>query len=300
MDFAFAIPLKPRSACADWDLAQANLRRTIRSAQAAVGSAAVGIVVACHDEPDLADAAAPDVHVLSVPFTEPPHIRDGGRDKAKKRRFIGAWLREALTGDALYVMLLDADDLVHKEVVRHVLSYGHGSYLVEDAYSLDLASGLLQHRRQGFDWARGSSFVCRFTPAELPSSTDDLTRPFSQFGASPDQRGHAEWPQVATELGRPPKPIPFPAVVYTVNHGESLWATRSGGHRALDSRDLVWPSAGRRILAEDFSAPDLARQLAGTYGTTVAFARASAARASAKLRRTARARIGSRTLRAHR
>src|SRR5437899_9997644 len=29
--FVFAVPLKPRGACADWEQAQGNLRRTIRS-----------------------------------------------------------------------------------------------------------------------------------------------------------------------------------------------------------------------------------------------------------------------------
>jgi hypothetical protein len=294
MRFAFAIPFKPRSACVDWSSAQANLRRTVRAAARAAAVDDATIVVACHDQPDLGDAADGAVHVLPVPFVEPTESGDRGRDKARKRRFIGAWLRERLNGDSIFVMFLDADDLVRKDVVRHVLSTGHDSYLVRDAYSIDLTRLVLQHRQQGFSWARGSSFICRFARDELPTSADDLASPFSRFGAAPEQSGHAEYPRLASELGRPPEPFPFPAVVYTVNHPESTWGQRSGSRRRLEPRDVVWPSEARRILAQDFSAPDLSDKLAGLLPTLVAFSQASAARLPAKARRTAWGWLGKR------
>jgi hypothetical protein len=286
MRFAFAIPLKARSACADWESAQRNLRRTVRSAQAAAGEDGL-VVIACHDEPDLTGTSS-KVHVLPVPFPEPASLQDAGRDKARKRRSIGVWLRETLD-DSVYVMFLDADDLVHRDVVRYALSQGHGSYLVDDAYSFDLRRRLLQHRSQGFPWARGSSFVCRFTVDELPTSADETTSPFAQFGASPDQRGHLEWPELATELGRPPVPFPFGAALYTVNHPESTWGRRTGAQRPVAPRELVWPKAARRILADDFSASDLAEEVAGTIATLAPFAWGSAKRLPRKAQRTARA-----------
>src|SRR5207253_1020671 len=133
---------------------------------------------------------------------------------------------------ALYVMFLDADDLVHRDVVRHTLAGEHGSYLVNDAYTFDLSRRLLQRRPEGFDWARGSCFVCRFTIDELPTSADETTSAFAQFGASPDQRGHLEYPELATELGRAPVPFPFAAAVYTVNHPESTWGRRTDALQA--------------------------------------------------------------------
>lgn len=288
MRFAFAIPLKARSACASWEIAQRNLRRTVRSATGAAAGTDAHIVIACHDEPDLAGAAGANVHILPVPFPEPSNLEDAGRDKSRKRRSIGVWLRERLDGSAVYVMFLDADDLVHRDVVRHTLAQGHGSYLVNDAYSFDLGRRLLQHRPEGFHWARGSCFVCRFTLDELPSSADETTSAFAQFGASPDQRGHLEYPELATELGRPPAAFPFAAAVYTVNHRESTWGRRSGRQRPIAPRELVWPHAARRVLAEQFSAPDLAAEIAGTFATLAPFARTSAERLPKKLHRTAR------------
>jgi hypothetical protein len=49
------------------------------------------IVVACHEEPDLTSVAASNVHILPVSFPEPTNAQDAGRDKARKRRAIGAW-----------------------------------------------------------------------------------------------------------------------------------------------------------------------------------------------------------------
>ena len=284
MQFAFAIPFKPRSACTDWEQAQANLRRTIGSVRGAAVTEPAIVAVACHEEPELDLVSRDDVHVLPVPFAEPADRWAGGRDKSSKRRFVGAWLRQTLVEDELYVMFLDADDLVRKDIVEYSLAHGQGSYVVDQGYVCDVASGLLWHRRHGFHRTCGSSFVCRFKRDELPSSWEDTASPFAQFGSSPDQRGHPDYDQVASELGRPPAAVPFPAVVYTVNHSESLWGAKSGGRRSSSApRDFVWPAAARRILGGEFSSPDLARQVAGATHVTSAFAKASGARLWARI-----------------
>jgi hypothetical protein len=284
--FAFSISFKPRSACADWEQAQANLRRTIRSARGVGLTGAAIVAVACHDEPELGDVGGKDVHVLRVPFAEPARdAKEGVRDMARKRRFIGAWLRKAFVSDEAYVMFLDADDLVHKDILDYVLTHGHGSYVVDQGYVLDLSSGVVWRRRQGFHLTCGSSFVCRFGRDELPSSWEDDASPFGQFGSSLDQRGHSNYDQVAAELGRPPAVLPFPGVVYTVNHSESLWRAKTGGRRSSPSpRDFVWPGDARRILEDEFGAPDLARRAAGLGRVSSAFARASGARLWASVR----------------
>jgi hypothetical protein len=278
-EFAFAISFKPRRACIDWEQAQANLRRTIRSVRGATRGRPGIVAIAYHDEPDLRDAGDEgEMQLLRVPFPEPLNQWEGVQDKARKRRFIGAWLRQALVEEQTYVMFLDADDLVHKDLLEYVVGHGHGSYLVDQGYVLDLASGLLWQRRSGFHKTCGSSFVCRFARNELPSSWEDVASPFGHFGTPPDQRGHEDYDQVAAELGRPPAVVPFPAVVYTVNHSESLWRAKTGGRRRSGSpRDFVWPGDARRILEENFGAPDLARRTAGLGRLSRAFAQASGA-----------------------
>ena len=263
--FVFAIALKPRGVSSDWAQVERNLVRTIRSARTADRSATV--IVACHDEPELGEDRG-GVIALRVPFSAPSTPAEGGRDKAAKRRHAAAWLRKSMrTEDEAYVMFLDADDLVHRDLVSHARSKLKPSYVVQTGYIADLEKGLLSRRRTEFHKTCGSSFVFRFARAELPTAWDDLSAPFSQFGSSPDQRGHPEYDQVATDLGRPPVAFPFPAVTYVVNHPESLWSAKGRGVRPVGAvQDLVPPRRARRVLREEFAAADLAAQLVGYAG----------------------------------
>lgn len=285
--FVFAIALKPKSASSDWQRVETNLRRTIRSARASDPTATV--IVACHDEPELGENEEGAVS-LRVPFPEPSGPQEGGRDKAAKRRHAAAWLRETMGEDeAAYVMFLDADDLVHRDLVAHVRATREASYLVRSGYIADVERRLLRHRRTDFHKTCGSSFVFRFSRDELPTSWDDLSSPFSRFGSAPDQRGHPEYDQVAKELGRPPASMPFPAVTYVVNHAESLWSAKGRGLRSVGAvQDLVPPWRARRILRDDFAAPDLADAVSG-YGFGSAVFDAASGQARARLARRRKA-----------
>jgi O-antigen/teichoic acid export membrane protein len=284
--FAFAIPLKPRDACADWAQAQANLRRTIRSIRNAHGGDDAIIAVACHEPPDLGAEAG--VEILTAPFPAPVAQSTGKYDKARKRRFAGAWLRRELGGEDVYVMFLDADDLIHRDLLRHAFAHGQGSYLIDQGYVFDSASGVLWRRGTDFHQICGSSFVCAFGPEDLPTSWEDDTAPFAQFGVGPDQRDHHEYDQVAAELGRPAADVPFPGVLYLVNHPESRWAQRTGDWRrprVVD--DLIWPRAAAAVLSEEFGAPDLAEQKASAGRTAVSLTKRFAERAAAGVARRA-------------
>jgi hypothetical protein len=277
--------LKPMSASSDWRQVESNLRRTIRSARAS--DPAAQVLIACHDEPELGDVAD-GVVALRVPFSEPASPAEGGRDKSAKRRHAAAWLRETMHDDEeTYVMFLDADDLVHRDLVAHVRSSREPSYVVRTGYIADLERGVLRRRRTDFDKTCGSSFVFRFARAELPTSWEHLSAPFSQFGSAPDQRGHPDYHQVATDLGRPPTAFPFPAVTYVVNHTESLWSAKGRGLRPVGAvQDLVAPYRARRILRDEFAAGDLAEALSGyrAFGGAVVDAAKTQAQLSDRLK----------------
>jgi hypothetical protein len=104
-------------------------------------------------------------------------------------------------------------------------------------------------------------------PVDFPEPRDRL----EGIRDSPEQRGHQEYDLVAIEFGRPPAPVPFFAALYLVNHAESLWAAKRGDARRSPGtpRDVVPPAAARRILAEDFAAPDLASRVAGAPRTAL-------------------------------
>lgn len=289
--FAFAVPLMPRSAAADWEQVQRNLRRTIGSAVHAAEGQPAAIYVACHEEPDLGGLDGENVHIRVVPFARPKDPSVGMRDRAMKRRFIGAWLRDDVEGD-VYVMFLDADDLVDGNIVSYVLSHPAGSYVVDEGYLVDADHGLLLRRRTEFYKTCGSSFICRFQRDELPESWADVDALFSRFGSGPGQ-GHTEYPRIAREIGRPPHTLPFAAAVYVVNHGENHWTTMSGRQRTVRrSGDIVRPALARHILRSSFRAEDLAGHITGPLGVMRAI--------SANLVRTGRGQLSRRLRRHHR
>jgi len=286
LPFVAAVPLKPRDPSGNWEVVEANLRRTIDSFRRSAGGMGA-MVIACHEEPDLGRAAGDDLQLLRVPFARPADRWEGSRDKGRKRRFIGAWLRETLECPSTYVMFLDADDLVHERLVAHVLDGHSGSYVVDDGYVFAADTGLLVRRRQRFTEICGSSFVCRFERDELPRSWKDESALFSQFGVAPDQPGHSEYPRVADRAGRPPAPVPFPGVLYLVNHGESHWSHKMGRRRDVEaSGDIVRPAIARRVVADNFAAPDLAAQVAGRAAVSRLILRRSSRRALARVART--------------
>jgi hypothetical protein len=279
----FAISLKSRRLSSDWNAAQANLRRTLRSIEHSGQGHLTHVCVACHDEPDIAAVDTSMVTVLKVPFPEPVDVvSEGKTDRARKRRYIGSWLR-GFVDENVHVMFLDADDLVHKDLVSAVLRSSSLSQIVTDGYFVDAAAGVMTLRRGSFYKSCGSSFVSRFRKDELPTSWEDLDAPYSQFGSSPEHRGHQDYDRVAIELDRPAAPFDFPAIAYLVNHTESMWRAKGRGERKVGSpRELVRPSTARSLLANEFAAPDLARQLAGASSFSAIYARSAIARLRAR------------------
>lgn len=281
----FAIPFKPRAACSDWNRAQSYLRRTVMSALSAAKGFPAEVWIACHDEPDL-EELRDAVRIFNAPFPVPSDPVEGGLDKARKRRLIGACLRERAEND-VSVVFLDADDLIHRDLVRYVLTDGAGTYVIDDGFVYDARAHTLQRYPANFYRRCGSSFVFRFGADELPEAWDDLDAPFSQFGTSPERRGHQEYELVAAELGRPAARVPFPACVYVVNHPESLWTAQTGGHLRINRRpfDVLTPAKARTILRDDFSSADLAARVAGPAGYARAVSGAALVAARAKILR---------------
>jgi hypothetical protein len=253
--FVFAVPLKPRRGCNDWEIVQQRLRHTVRSIRGGVDRNYL-IVLACHDRPDL--DLGEDVQILSAPFAAEPKSQQGAQDKARKLRMIGAWLKDRVSAEGAHVMFLDSDDLVHRYLVRFVHRAAvRCCYSIERGYMYDCRTGVLELRSRRFFALCGSSFIGWFHKSELPQSWEDLESPYARFGVYPLHRGHQHYPSVAAELGKEVHTIPFPAVTYVVNHGDNLRAVESGMQfRELHPSQLVWPRRAKMILNSNFSYDD--------------------------------------------
>jgi hypothetical protein len=151
------------------------------------------------------------------------------------------------------VMFLDADDFVHRDLASYVIGDDNRrSYLVTQGYRYDCRSGVLDRRPTTFYRICASSFIGYFRKHELPRSWEDTDGAFAQFGCYPPV-GHQEYDKLAAEQGKAPDAIPFDAVVYTINHGESLRSTRIDHKiRETDIRHLVMPGRAKQILDDSF------------------------------------------------
>jgi len=258
----FAVPVVARSQCKDWEVVQWNLRRTVKSIRQNT-SPNFRIVLACNELPELEEPGLGDIDILVVPFGPELNVSKQGEDKARKRRYIASWLRKTLDVPACYIMMLDADDLISRELVAYVTADNNRrSYVAEKGYIYDCSTGLLHRIEEGFSRYCGSGFIGYFEKNALPRDIEDLESVFSRFGVAPSQNplmvGHKEYARLAAEVGIPADALPFPAIVYMANHQESLRLRRIGWRRIGVLPGLIAPLAAHRILAHDFAAPDVA------------------------------------------
>jgi len=214
--FYFAISLKSKQNSDNWGLVADNLKQTLISIKNS-SCQNYHIVIATNDPEDLERIIDTNrTTLVHADFDAPKaKIQKGASDKHKKRRLIGSYLANIET-DPFYVMFLDADDLIHKDLVGHVLSDdNHRGYIVSEGYVLDIAEGELR-RKNEFDTICGSCYIGYFYPEEMPKSTDDMECYYSEH------MGHRRHIKIATKNGRKPDSIPFPGTIYIRGHEESL------------------------------------------------------------------------------
>lgn len=212
----FLIPLVGPHHVGDWDAVTARLQATLQGLLEQTDPRWQALVC-CQERPPLPD----DPRIRHLPFDDPAP----GNDKWRKL----AALCDALPGIAPrpgLVMSFDADDLPHRRLVEAMLADPAPGHLVEEGYVMDHASGavaraaapdLRQPLRKPFWKLCGSCAALLHDPGQ-PEST--------AFLRAMMQHEHRMFPHLAALAGRRLKPLPFPAVLYVLNHGENFGARR--------------------------------------------------------------------------
>ena len=109
IELAFIIPLKSAKVSSDWERTQEMLRNTLASVNQQPGCRAI---VVCNEPPDVdATIVEANFQVQSLTFEE-------ARNDKMRKCHLG--LQHAASFSPKRAMLLDADDLVHREFVKHV------------------------------------------------------------------------------------------------------------------------------------------------------------------------------------
>ena len=242
--FYFGIPLRPRIRSRDWSRVEAHLRATLTSCLAQTDPR-FRILVACNEVPDVQDDDR--IEFLHVDIEAPGYPQESMLDKGRKLSAIGMRVRE-LGGGAL--MLADADDLVHRAVVRHVRAHPEADALIGDrGWDLaDPARGLIHAR--WFDRSCGTCAVLRQRPEDLPASLDAADPEASYL----IRAGHHNWRPRLKAAGARILGFPFPVAVHVLSTGENQSILRQDiGWKRWLMRRLTPPTPISEAQRRDYS-----------------------------------------------
>ncbi|MFQ6553195.1 glycosyltransferase family 2 protein [Aestuariibius insulae] len=209
----FAMPLVSRSRSGDWGTVSYNLAATLASMRAQT-SGRWELIICGQDEPDGIEFDD-QVQFLRYPGS------DAFFDKGRKRRAIIHHAAKIRKDDG-YLFQFDADDLLHPGVVEHIHATDNGAgYYVERGYMIEEPGGHLapldpEPGHIPFNRICGSSNAVRF----------DFRRSRASKTVLSEMKAHPAIPARMAYYGLEMTPIPFPAALYLVGHGENMVARR--------------------------------------------------------------------------
>tara|TARA_R110001583_G_scaffold52359_5_gene162724 strand:+ start:39985 stop:40866 length:882 start_codon:yes stop_codon:yes gene_type:complete len=221
----YLVPIFERKRAPNWSVVQTNLTRTI-SALRRQSDPRWRMIICSQDFPD---QIAFDDHVQ---FLKYPASHNGSPDKVQKLRFMARYLAKTEKRDG-YAFFLDGDDIPHPDLTRFILEddNGHGYYLPK-GYCFDAGERCLLRplEEEGdthtFAWLCGSSHAVRFDTRFDRSQTVHVSLRGDHMQARQNLK---------SRVGLVLKPVPFPAMIYIVNHGSSdqdILAESDGRKRA--------------------------------------------------------------------
>lgn len=258
----FGIPLRAKGASSNWEMVQQNLLRTVRSLLSQE-SDDVRILIAGHDRPGKLKTYLNDgrVHFIDVSreMPVPDSVEGFNADKAVKKNWLGYAVRE-MESEPLYYMHMDADDLLHRRMVRYVSgSDNKQGYLIQRGWMVDVANQLIapaDERTTPFYKHCGSCALVYFTPDELPRTPTHFRSNFSKY------RNHSRYVETAKNQGKTLHPFSQYVGAYLVNHGENNRNYRGAMSKKVGfvERNLLTDPAEIARLARNFH--DLGKLLA--------------------------------------
>lgn len=221
----FAIPVMPKCRSANWSEVESNLANTVNSI---LGSSdpRVLAVIAHHEKPS--GAYWSDSRVISVDLGN-SEIPEGKIDKRQKRKAVGSWLR--YNGyDGVYVMFLDADDLVNVNLSSYVLRNNNvQGFWVSHGYNFDYENLIGVPCFSRFNQICGSCFIGLYSNFEFPNAATDELSLYSKICDVKHRDHHI----IANQLGKKVKPVPFLGVAYMMNHINSVAQRRESRKRTV-------------------------------------------------------------------
>lgn len=223
MAVGFIIPLKSRKVAQDWKITSHLLEQTIYSLNNQTCKDFYAVIVG-HESPDLSPTAQDAVKFLASPFAIPPLKKSGNyryhRDFDRildKYRKIALGLSELRQEKLSYVMVLDADDLLHKDLVSYVLQkMNPNGYIIRCGYQYYSKIKRIIARTD-LDKICGSTTIIHTSHVPFPEevTADTISQiPWCYLS-------HADMEAHFRKHKRPLQLLPFNGLMYVVQHGQN-------------------------------------------------------------------------------
>ena len=244
----FAIPLICSNRADNWDNVQFLLRRTIRSLINQT-SPAWRAIICGQTRPDAVDL---DPRVEYLNFNLPHSINDLSDKPPKVRQMIQRLIDEK--GEDGYFFMLDADDLLHPELVNYMILRGDQSgYVLTRGYMMNEISRELGYH--GFSKSISNSTCPFYLRCGSSAAIRMDTRDDNRFLTVLLNRGrHKTHVHSMAAFGLFLRHVPFASAIYCVNHGENLQLRKGRMEQKL------------RYIARSRVADDRAKQVLKQFG----------------------------------
>ncbi|HEX8546941.1 MAG TPA: glycosyltransferase family A protein [Cytophagaceae bacterium] len=223
MSLGIVIPLKSKRVSDNWNLTSKLLDETLTSLRNQ-SLQNFKVIIVCHELPDISAENKNIAQFLQCDFELRSHKPGQEITHYKqidyildKNRKISYGLEAIQSRDIEYFMVLDADDLVHKDFVKYIMdTKDPNGYIVHLGYQYytDLEKVV---DRNDIDKICGSSTVLHESLVPIPSKITDESMtiiPWCFLCHSHMETHYSETKRLLHE-------IPFPSVLYKLGHGQN-------------------------------------------------------------------------------
>ncbi|WP_040950982.1 hypothetical protein [Gorillibacterium massiliense] len=215
-EVAFAISLKSKIVSQNWDNVQSNLAKALRSILNNADPH-FRVIVAGHEKPNIKELRHERVTWLPVNFPPPSNPKGFSKDKIRKRKVIGAYLRKI--GFSGYFMPFDSDDWAHHRLVQYIRSQPSGKdFVIDTGMMVNLVNKEVWSRKKFYKGC-GSGAIFYFANKDFPLTPETNSvkkKPFKLV-----LRAHPKVIQNLRALHRPYKIVKLPLVTWVLGHGDN-------------------------------------------------------------------------------
>lgn len=212
----FIIPLKSKAVSKDWSLTSNLLRQTLGS----VSNQSVQelrAVLVCHDLPDFEIDQLNFVEVLQVDLPVPAKDSASQMREDKEMKLLTGLLH-VLQSDCSHVMKLDADDLIHRDLAKHVLPSPADVTVVSCGIIWKRGASWYQLDNHTFHRICGSSSIFRTSVFKSGKGISEPVTNQELFTSDNHENIQEFSGNIGLEVANPP----FPAVCYCLNSDSRL------------------------------------------------------------------------------